>query len=71
MITKEQIVAINDVISPLIIHKHHSINHVFSAHPDLLPFSKCTFYKYIDLGVFNIKNKIIAYVQNHISLKKY
>ena len=56
MITKEQIVAINNVISPLIIHKHHSVNHVFSAHPDLLPFSKCTFYKYIDLGVFNIKN---------------
>ena len=28
-ITKEQIASINDVISPLMIHKHHSVNHVF------------------------------------------
>lgn len=55
-ITKEQIASINDVIAPLMVHKHHSVNHVYITHPDLLPFSKSTFYKYIDLGIINIKN---------------
>ena len=55
-ITKEQIESINDVIAPLMVHKHHSVNQVYITHPDLLPFSKSTFYKYIDLGVVNIKN---------------
>lgn len=55
-ITKPQIAAINDVIAPLIVHKHHSINHVYIAHPEVLPMSKSTFYKYVDLGLFNIKN---------------
>lgn len=55
-ITKEQIASINDVIAPLMVHKHHSVNHVYISHPHLLPFSKSTFYKYIDLGIINIKN---------------
>lgn len=55
-ITKEQICNINEVIAPLMIHKHHSINHVFISHPELLNFSKSTFYKYIDLSVLNVKN---------------
>lgn len=55
-ITKEQIESINDVIAPLMIHKHHSVNQVYITHPDLLPFSKSTFYKYIDLGIVNVKN---------------
>ena len=55
-ITKDQISSINDIISPLMIHKHHSINQVFISHPELLPFSKSTFYKYIDLGILNVKN---------------
>lgn len=55
-ISKDQIVSINHVISPLMVHKHHSVNHVFISHPELLPFSKSTFYKYIDLGIFNVKN---------------
>lgn len=55
-ITKEQIASINDTISPLMINKHHSVNHVFISHPELLPFSKTTFYKYIDLGIFNVRN---------------
>ena len=38
------------------IHKHHSVNHVFISHPDILPFSKSTFYKYIDLGILNVRN---------------
>lgn len=55
-ITKEQIVSINDIISPLMIHKHHSVNQVYISHPELLPFSKSTFYRYIDLGLLNVKN---------------
>ena len=55
-ITKEQIASINDVISPLMIFKHHSINQVYIEHPELLPFSKSTFYKYIDLGILDVRN---------------
>ena len=55
-VTKEEIANINDIISPLMIHKHHSINQVFIEHPELLNFSKSTFYKYIDLGLLNVKN---------------
>lgn len=59
-ISKEQIACINDTISPLMINKHHSVNQVFISHPDLLPFSKSTFYKYIDLGILNVKNIDLA-----------
>ena len=55
-ITKEEIASINDVVSPLMIHKHHSVNHVYISHSDVLPFSKSTFYKYIDLGILNVRN---------------
>lgn len=59
-VTKEQIAAINDIVAPLMIHKHHSINHVYISHPELLPFSKSTFYKYIDLGLLNVRNIDLA-----------
>ena len=55
-ITKEEIASINDIVAPLMIHKHHSINHVYITHPEVLPFSKTTFYKYIDLGILNVRN---------------
>lgn len=55
-ITKDQIVSINEVIAPLMIYKNHSVNQVYISHSDLLPFSKPTFYKYIDLGILNVKN---------------
>ena len=38
------------------IHKHHSVNHVYVSHPECLPFSKSTFYRYVDLGILNVKN---------------
>ena len=59
-VTKEQIATINDIISPLMIHKHHSVNQVFIEHPEAIPFSKTTFYKYIDLGILNVKNIDLA-----------
>ena len=55
-ITKDEIASINDVISPLMIYKNHSVNQVYISHPELLPFSKTTFYKYIDLGILNVRN---------------
>ena len=55
-ITKEDIASINDIVAPLMVHKHHSINHVYIKHPDILPFSKSTFYKYIDLGILHVRN---------------
>lgn len=55
-ISKESVAAINDVIAPLMIYKHHSVNHVFAAHPELLPMSKATFYRYVDLGILNVRN---------------
>lgn len=55
-ITNEQIASINDVIAPLMIYKNHSINQVYISHPELIPFSKPTFYKYIDLGILNVRN---------------
>lgn len=55
-ISKNSIAAINEVSAPLMIHKHHSVNHVFASHPELLPMSKSTFYRYVDLGILNVKN---------------
>ena len=55
-ITKDQISSINDIIAPLMINKHHSVNHVYISHKELLPFSKSTFYRYIDSGILNIRN---------------
>jgi IS30 family transposase len=55
-VTKEEITVINDIVAPLMVHKHHSINQVFIEHPELLKFSKTTFYKYIDLGILNVRN---------------
>ena len=41
-VSKETIAAINDIIVPLMTEKHHSVNHVFAAHPELLPMSTIT-----------------------------
>ena len=50
----------NDIISFLIIHKHHSVNQTYINHPDILPLSKSTFYKYIDLEILNVTNTDLA-----------
>lgn len=50
---------INDIenqIVPLIKNKKQSINQVYINHPDILYFSKSTFYKYVDIGVFSLTN---------------
>ena len=55
-ITPETIEEIENSIVPLIKDKHQSINHIYANHDDLIYFSKPTFYKYIDMGVFSLTN---------------
>lgn len=38
------------------IHKHHSVNHVYSAHAELMTISKSTMYRLIDRGYLDIRN---------------
>ena len=55
-ISQEEIYEINNIITPLIKDKHQSINHVFINHPDLLYFSKPTFYSYVNSNLFSFRN---------------
>lgn len=55
-ISQEEIYEINTIITPLIKEKKQSINHVFSNHPDLLYFSKPTFYSYVNHNLFSFRN---------------
>ena len=59
-ITKAQIADINEKIAPLMIEKHHSVNQMYINHTEFLPFSKVTFYKYVDSGILNIRNIDLA-----------
>ena len=70
-ITKEEVASINDIIAPLMIHKHHSVNQVYIEHPEVLPFSKSTFYKYIDIGIINIRNIDLARKVRFMINKEY
>lgn len=55
-ISKAEINKIEEVIAPLIKKQKQSINQVYINHPDLLYFSKTTFYRLIDLGIFSFRN---------------
>lgn len=55
-ITPEIIDEIEHAIVPLIKDKKQSVNQVYSNHSDILYFSKVTFYKYVNIGVFSLKN---------------
>ncbi len=70
-VTKEEIASLNDIVSPLMIHKHHSVNQVYINHPDILPLSKSTFYKYIDLGILNVRNIDLARKVRYKVKKEY
>lgn len=50
-LSPEEIYNINNVISPLI-KKGQTTNHLYINHPELLNFSKSTFYRYINNGIF-------------------
>ena len=53
-LTEEEIYTINKIITPLI-KKGQSYNHLYINHPDILDFSKTSFYNYITEGVFEFK----------------
>ena len=55
-LSKNEIYEIDRIISPLIKNNKQSINHVYINHPDLLYFSKPTFYSYINRGLFSCRN---------------
>lgn len=55
-ISQEEIYEINSIITPLIKDQNQSINHVFINHPDLLYFSKPTFYSYVNHNLFSFRN---------------
>lgn len=59
-LSQEEIYKINNIITPLIRNQHQSINHVFINNPDLLYFSKPTFYSYVNLNLFSFRNIDLA-----------
>lgn len=54
--TEEEINIINKNIVPLIKNKKQSVNQIYSNHPDILPFTKTTFYTYVNNGIINLTN---------------
>lgn len=50
-LTEEEIYNINTIITPLV-KKGQTTNHLYINHPDILNFSKVSFYNYINNGVF-------------------
>jgi len=50
-LTPEEVHTINTVLTPLI-KKGQTINHLYHNHPDILDFSKPSFYNYVNNGVF-------------------
>lgn len=55
-IKPETIDEIEKQIVPLIKNQKQSVNQVYINHPDILYFSKSTFYKYVDIGVLSLDN---------------
>lgn len=55
-ITEDEINIINKDIVPLVKDKKQSVNQIFINHPDILYFSKTTFYTYVNNGVISLKN---------------
>ena len=50
-LTEEEIYNINNIIAPLV-KKGQTTNHLYINHPEVLNFSKASFYNYINNGVF-------------------
>lgn len=55
-ISPETIEEIENQIVPLIKNRKQSVNQIYINHSDILYFTKATFYKYIDLGIFSLTN---------------
>ena len=50
-LTPEEVYNINTILTPLI-KKGQTVNHLYINHPDILDFSKPSFYNYVNNGVF-------------------
>lgn len=70
-ITKDDIQKINEVVAPLMIERHHSVNQVYINHPERLPFCKSTFYRYIDCGILAVRNIDLARKVRYKVKKEY
>ena len=70
-ITKDEIHKLDEIVSPLMIEKHHSVNQVYINHGDVLPFCKSTFYRYIDCGILAVRNIDLARKVRYKIKKEY
>lgn len=55
-LTEDEIALIDKEISPLLLNNKQPINHIYTYKKEILPFSKTTFYSYIDKNVFTFRN---------------
>ena len=72
-LTPEEVFKINEIITPLV-KKGQTTNHLYINHPDILNFSKPSFYNYINQGVFEFKPmdfpRIVKYKKRKNSNKR-
>lgn len=72
-LTPEEVYKINEVITPLV-KKGQTTNHLYINHPEILNFSKPSFYNYINQGVFEFGPmdfpRIVKYKKRKTSNKR-
>ena len=72
-LTPEEVYKINNTLTPLI-KKGQTINHLYINHPDILDFSKASFYNYVNNGIFEFKPldfpRIVKYKKRKNSNKR-
>ena len=72
-LTEEEVYIINNTLTPLI-KKGQTINHLYINHPDILDFSKPSFYNYVNNGVFEFCSldfpRIVKYKKRKNSNKR-
>ena len=56
MIYQEEINNLNNILTPLICEQNQSIHHAVINNKNKIMFSDKTIYKYIDLGILNVRN---------------
>lgn len=56
MIYQEEIDNLNNILTPLICEQNQSVHQVLLNNKNKIMFSDKTIYKYIDLGILNVRN---------------
>ena len=69
-LTDEEIYNINKIITPLV-KKGQTTNHLYINHPEVLDFSKVSFYNYINKGVFEFGPLDFPRIVKHKKRKRY